>query len=96
MAGFGLKPQLIDERTGLLEAFDLEQVLSLPAANVIFRPMTAELDAPQATRHCMISALHKPRDIGVMYNLGRLKGEGVRAPIEASGPSLLYLPPLQP
>jgi FkbM family methyltransferase len=38
MAGFGLVPQLIDEHTGALDAFDLEQVLALPAANVLFRP----------------------------------------------------------
>jgi FkbM family methyltransferase len=37
MAAFGLVPQLIDDRTGSLEAFDLEQVLALPAANVLFR-----------------------------------------------------------
>lgn len=47
MAGFGLVPQLIDDHTGLLEAFDLEQVLALPAANVIFRRETAQ-GAPQA------------------------------------------------
>jgi FkbM family methyltransferase len=50
MAEFGLVPQLIDDRTGLLEAFDLEQVLALPAANVLFRHMTAAAGAPQATR----------------------------------------------
>ena len=50
MAGFGLVPQLIDDSTGLLEAFDLEQVLALPAANVLFRQLTAAPGAPQSTR----------------------------------------------
>jgi FkbM family methyltransferase len=51
MAGFGLAPQLIDDNTGLLEAFDLQQVLALPAANLLFRRMTAAPGAPRATRH---------------------------------------------
>lgn len=49
MAGFGLAPQLIDDKTGLIEAFDLERVLALPAANLLFRRMTA--GDPQAARH---------------------------------------------
>jgi FkbM family methyltransferase len=37
MAGFGLVPQLVDDQTGEIQTFDLEQVLGLPAANVLFR-----------------------------------------------------------
>ena len=38
----------------------------------------------------------RPGDIVVMDNLGSHKGAGVRASIEASGASLLYLPPYSP
>jgi FkbM family methyltransferase len=37
MASFGLWPQLIDDRSGRVESFDLGQVLRLPAANLLFQ-----------------------------------------------------------
>jgi FkbM family methyltransferase len=36
MAGFGLLPRLIDDKTGELKPFDLRQVLAQPTANVLF------------------------------------------------------------
>jgi transposase len=38
----------------------------------------------------------RPGDVVVMNNLGSHKGAGVRASIEATGASLLYLPPYSP
>ena len=38
----------------------------------------------------------RPGDIVIMDNLGSHKGAGVRAAIEATGASLLYLPPYSP
>jgi FkbM family methyltransferase len=50
MAGFGMSAQLINDQSGRLEAFDLGQVLDLPAANVLFQRERSPGSSAELTR----------------------------------------------
>ena len=66
----------------------LEAVMTIEGAAdaAVFRAYVSEVLAPTL----------KPGDVVVMDNLGAHKAQGIRSAIEASGATLMYLPPYSP
>jgi transposase len=73
---------------GSLSCQGLEAVMTIEGAAdaAVFRAYVREVLAPTL----------KPGDVVVMDNLGAHKAQGIRSAIEASGATLMYLPPYSP
>ena len=73
---------------GSLSCQGLEAVMTIEGATdaAVFRAYVGEVLAPTL----------KPGDVVVMDNLGAHKVDGIRSAIEASGATLIYLPPYSP
>lgn len=73
---------------GSLSCQGLEAVMTIEGATdgAVFRAYVGEVLAPTL----------KPGDVVVMDNLGAHKVDGIRSAIEASGATLMYLPPYSP
>ena len=73
---------------GSLSSQGLEAVMTIEGATdaAVFRAYVGEVLVPTL----------KPGDVVVMDNLGAHKVDGIRSAIEASGATLMYLPPYSP
>ena len=73
---------------GSLSCHGLEAVMTIEGATdaAVFRAYVGEVLAPTL----------KPGDVVVMDNLGAHKVDGIRSAIEATGATLMYLPPYSP
>ena len=73
---------------GSLSCHGLEAVMTVEGATdaAVFRAYVSQVLAPTL----------KPGDVVVMDNLGAHKVDGIRRTIEASGATLMYLPPYSP
>lgn len=73
---------------GSLSCHGLEAVMTVEGATdaAVFRAYVSQVLAPTL----------KPGDVVVMDNLGSHKVDGIRSAIEASGATLMYLPPYSP